>query len=193
MYFWGHREPRAQVEDAAALGVLPAPAEQGLGRRRVHQGLGRGLEAGAQERAGGTERQRGGDTAAVRDPAGGQHRHGRHEIDDDRHEGQGGAARSAAVPAGLRALRHDQVGAQVHGLAGLVEIGDLEDQRRACLPDEVDERARVTERQHHRARGLLERLGDRTEARGPARNPTPQGSPVAATSGSSRASQSRSP
>ena len=97
-------------------------------------------------------------------------------------------------PPALRALRHDHVGAQVHGLPGLLEIGDLEDQRRPAS--------------RMRSANGLGSPNDSITARGPyssARSTTPRldrprsgtrrprGARRPATIGSSRASQSRSP
>ena len=148
------------IEHPAALGVLPAPLDDRLLDPRAGQGLGRGLEPGPDERAGGTESQGRGHAPPVGDPARGQDRRGGSQVHHDRHEGQRGPAAAGPVAAGFGALGHDDIGTQVHGLPGLLKVGDLDDQRRARLPDEPGERAGVAERQHHGPRPVSQRALD---------------------------------
>src|SRR5262249_56358170 len=64
------------VGHPAALGFSPAMIDDRLGDRGRARGFGGGQEPGPEQRPGGSQGQRGGDTAAVGDPAGGQYRRG---------------------------------------------------------------------------------------------------------------------
>ena len=134
----------------------------------IRQALGRGLETGAQQGPGRAQRERRGYASPVCDPAGRQDRYRRSQIRYSRHERQRGPAAAGAVPAGLGALRHDDVGTEIHRLPSLLHVSDLDDQHRACLPDEPGERARITERQHHRMGAVLQRPLHCTRADRPA-------------------------
>jgi hypothetical protein len=91
-----------------------AGLEQRLAVYAVRVGLFGGQEAGAQHGARGPERQRGGDAAAVGDPAGRDHRHIAdrvHDGGDEHHRGH----LPAHVAPGLPALGDDYVDAGVDG------------------------------------------------------------------------------
>jgi len=72
------------------------------------------------------------------------------------------------MPTAFGPLRHDDIGAEIHRLPGLLKVGDLDDQRRAGLADRPCERARVTEGQHHRLRVVLQHTLDRADVYRPA-------------------------
>ena len=80
--------------------------------------------------------------------AGGQHRRGRHKVGHDRDERQRRSPPGTAVPTGLDPLCHDDIRANVQRPPGLIEVGDLHDQRRPGLPDGFEERCGVAEGQH---------------------------------------------
>ena len=169
----------------------PRPSTIALLIDGIDQRLGRGLEPGPDQRPGGAEGQGGGHSPPVGDPAGGQHRRRCGQVHHDRHERQRGPPAPGAMPAALGALRHDDIGAEVHRLPGLLKVGDLDDQRRAGLADRVRERAGVAEGQHHRRRVVLQRVLDRADVDRPALEadaPRLVGA-SSATTGSSRASQ----
>ena len=63
----------------------------------------------------------------------------------------------------------------VHGLPGLLKVGDLDDQRRTRLPDESGERAGVAEGQHHGPGPVLQRTLDRAGVDRPALETDPPG------------------
>ena len=110
-----------------------------------------GIEARAHENAGRTEHHHRRQPAAVADAAGGHHRHaaGR-EIDNRRHDVDGGAGR--AMAAGLGALRHQNVGAGIQRLLSHGFILNLTDQQRSRLLDAGRKWFGIAERQHDRAR-----------------------------------------
>ncbi len=159
------------IQHAAALGVLPASLDDRLGDRGVGKRLGRDSEAGADECPGGTKSQGRGHAAAIGDPAGRQHRHRCRQIHHDGHERQGGSPVPGPMPTAFCALRHDDIGAQVHCVPGLVQVGDLNDQRRTGFADAAGERARITKRQHHRPGVVLQRTLDRADIYRPGQKP----------------------
>ena len=109
--------------------------------RRVYQGFGRGLEAGVDERSGGSQGERGGQAPTVGDPIDGEY--GGRQIHDDRHERPGGTAVPSTVPAAFGTLGHDDVGTQVHRPPGFLQIGRLDDQRRTCPVSAFGEGRRI--------------------------------------------------
>jgi hypothetical protein len=129
------------VEDAAAFGVLSSSVDEGLGGGGVDQRLGGGLEAGADQGSGGAEGEGRRHAAAVREPAGRQYRCRRHQIHHDGNERQRRPPAPSPVTAGFGALRHDDVGAHIDRLPGLLKIGDLNDQDCFRRSDELSERA----------------------------------------------------
>ena len=90
------------------------------------------------------------------------------QVHHDWHERQRRSAAPGAVATAFGSLRHDEIGAEVHRLSGLLEIGDLHDQHRASPANGFDERARVTEGLHHRPWTVLQRTLDRVEVDRPA-------------------------
>jgi hypothetical protein len=106
-------------------------------RPRCIESLPAGLEARSDERAGRAENERGGQAAAVRDAAGGEHRSRPGEVDDGGDERQRGPP--APVPAGLAALGHDDVRPGIQSPPRFVEIGDLDDQAGARAADVLGE------------------------------------------------------
>ena len=93
--------------DEALLGPVAPECLGARAKSRAHQ---RALRAQHQRRR---------QAAAVDDAARGDHRRGRDEIDDGRHERQRGAA--AAMAARLGALRDDEIGARLARKARLVD------------------------------------------------------------------------
>ena len=154
-----------------------------------------GIQAGADQHAVGTQHQRRGEPAAIGDPAGREHQHvrvpPRAQVPHLRHQGQRAAHR--AVPAGLRTLGDDDLGADLERARRVRHGLDLADQRRARGAHLARERRRVAERQHDRARAPVQRL--RQQLRLPRQdqvmNPQPTASLPAAASCAS--SQSASP
>ena len=125
-----HRVDRIGGEDP----LLPA-------RRDRH--LAAGQEARAHHDAGGAERERGGQPAAVGDPAGGDHRDVPRQVDQLRDEHH--RRDEAAVAAGLAALGDEDVGAGGEGLLGLGAVDNLlhpADAGVVCAGDQVGAHAR---------------------------------------------------
>ncbi len=148
----GQREPRAMSSTLLRSVSSPRPSTIALAAAAVHEGLGGGLEAGADQRPGGTEGQRGGHAAPVGDPARGQHRHRRRQVDHDRHERQRGPAVPGAVAAASVPCATMTSAPRSSACRASSRLGDLDDQRRAGRADRAGERARVAEGQHHRGR-----------------------------------------
>src|SRR5262245_14878745 len=95
---------------------------------------------------------------------------------------------------GFGALRHDDIGAQVDSLPGLVQIRDLNDQGRSRLADMFHEGARVAEGQHDRAGAYSSASSTGAASMAQVRKPTPHGLSMSeAMIDTSRASHSRSP
>lgn len=159
------------VKDAAAFRILPAPADDRLGDRGIDQRLCRGLEPGADERPGGPQCQGGGHATTVGDPTGRQHRRRCRQVHHDRYERQRGPPAPRPVPTALAPLRHDDIGPQIHRRPGLLQIGDLNDHRSTGCADSLDERARISEGEHHSPRAVLQCLLDRADTGRPAEEP----------------------
>lgn len=174
--------------------VSPPSLNDRLADRGIDKRLDGGLEASPEQHAGRLKRQRRRHATPVGDPAGGQHRCRRNQIDDDRHEGQRRSPTLGTVTTAFGSLGHDDVGADIHRLSGLLKVSDLDDQRHARLTDGLHERTRVSEGQHDGARLVRQRTFDRVDGDRPAlESDTPGLFSAQATIGSSRSSQSRSP
>ena len=108
-------------------------------------------------------------------------------------ERERGSAEARAAAAALRSLGHDDVGAEAHRPARLVQVGHLNDQRRARAAHRRDVRGGVAEGQHHRLGAVLQLARSTVPiSTAQVRKPMPHVLPVSATIGASRASQSGS-
>ena len=132
----------------------------------------RGPETGAHQHSLGTQHQRGRQASAVRDSTGRGDRDRSDRIDDRRNQRQRGPV--CAVPAGLRALGDDNLGALGYRIPGIFQRLDLTDQYRSGVPDLRGVGRNVAEGQHdgprlpfqrgvERPGPLVQRPGDKAD------------------------------
>lgn len=195
VYFAGHREARAMSRTRWRSVSSPSPSTIALavaGATRASAVAWK--RAGADQRPVGPQGQGGRHATAVGDPVGRRHRNRRRQVHHDRRNGSvDRPCRAPCPPASVPCA--PITSAQVQSPAGLLQIGDLNDQPDARVADAFREGARVAEGQHHRRRTVFECPHDHIDVDRPRLKADTPGRPgnSAGRRGSSRAGHSWSP